>query len=106
MAYKSRLTKSSMPTISSKTKDKIREQILAHLFTQSPNPQYTVSIARELARDEEFIKSLLLELETKKLVVKVTKNAEGLDFTRRQRWRLSNQAFSAYHSMQTNRVKF
>lgn len=94
-----------MPLISSKTKDKIREQILAHLFTQSPEPQYTVSIARELARDEEFIKSLLLELETKKLVIKVTKSADGLDFTRRQRWRLSNQVFSAYQTMQASRSR-
>lgn len=92
-----------MPSISSRKKDKIAEQILSYLFTVAPEPQYTVSIAQELARDEEFIKSLLIELEQKKLVIKVTKSPEGLEFTRRQRWRLSNAAFEAYAKMQTNR---
>ena len=89
-----------MPHIASKTKDRISEQILAHLYTKAPEPQYTASIARELARDEEFIKSLLLTLEQRKLVVKITKNAAGYDFIRRQRWRLTNNAFDAYKRMQ------
>lgn len=95
-----------MPSISSKKKDKISEQILAHLYTQSPAPQYTVAIAQELARDEEFIKALLHDLEKRNLVVKVTKNAQGLDFLRRQRWRLSNQAFDAYKKMQKKPTDF
>ena len=94
-----------MPRISLKTKDRISEQILSHLFSLSPEPQYTVSIASELARDEEFVKSLLLDLEQKKLVIKVTKSPQGLEFTRRQRWRLSNEAFAAYKTMQFNRSK-
>lgn len=89
-----------MPQISSKTRDKISEQVLAHLFSQSPEPQFTASIARELARDEEFIKSILHDLEKRKLVIKVTKNAQGLDFIRRQRWRLSNQTFAFYQRAQ------
>lgn len=95
-----------MPSISSKKKDRISEQILACLYAQAPAAHYTVSIARELARDEEFIKSLLLNLEKRNLVVKVTKNAQGLDFIRRQRWRLSNQAFEAYKKMQKKPVEF
>lgn len=93
-----------MPRIASKTRERISEQILAHLYTRSPEPQYTVTIARELARDEEFTKSLLLDLEKRKLVIKVTKNAIGSDFIRRQRWRLSNQAFDAYQKMQPLRT--
>lgn len=89
-----------MPQISHKTKDRIREQILAHLYTKTPEPQFTASIAQNLARDEEFIKALLLDLEKRKLVIKVTKNAQGSDFIRRQRWRLSNAAFEAYKKMQ------
>lgn len=92
-----------MPQIGSKTKDRINEQILAHLFTIAPRAQYTVAIARELARDEEFIKSLLVDLEKRKLVVKVTKNAQGFEFARRQRWRLSNGVFEAYQKMQSSK---
>jgi hydroxymethylglutaryl-CoA reductase len=92
-----------MPTISQKNKDKISEQILAHLFSLSPEPQYTSSISSNLARDEEFVKSLLLELEKKSLVVKITKSPQGQDFTRRQRWRLSNSAFEAYKKMQNSK---
>lgn len=91
-----------MPTISDKNKKRISEQVLAYLFATSPAPKFTVDIARELARDEEFMKSLLGDLEKQKLVVKVTKNAAGLDFTRRQRWRLSNATFDAYTRMQRN----
>jgi Mn-dependent DtxR family transcriptional regulator len=89
-----------MPQISSKTKNRISEHILSHLFSQSPEPLYTNAIARELARDEEFIKSMLQELETKKLVVKINKNEQGEQLTRRTRWRLSNTAFDAYSRMQ------
>jgi prolyl-tRNA editing enzyme YbaK/EbsC (Cys-tRNA(Pro) deacylase) len=92
-----------MPQLSSKKKDKISEQILSYLFSSSPEPQYTVTVAEELARDEEFIKSLLQELEQKKLVIKVTKSPQGVEFTRRQRWRLSNAAFDAYSRMQRSR---
>jgi len=89
-----------MPQISQKTKDKISEQILHHLFAQSPDAPYTASIANSLARDEEFIKSLLIELETRKLVIKVTKSPLGTDLLRRARWRLSNSVFDAYKKMQ------
>ena len=89
-----------MPQISHKTKDRISEQILHHLFTKSPEALYTVKIADSLARDEEFIKFLLQELEKKKLVVKITKSPEGKQYSRRQRWRLSNQAFDVYKKMQ------
>ena len=89
-----------MPPISFKTKERISEQILAHLFSKSPEPKFTSHIARDLARDEEFIKSLLIELEKRKFVVRVVKNSQGADFLKRQRWRLSNAAFEAYSRMQ------
>ncbi len=92
-----------MPSVSSKTKDRISEQILAYLFSQSPEPRYTVHIASSIARDEEFTKALLLDLEKRKLVVKVTKSSQGFDYLRRQRWRLSDAAFSAYNQMSKQR---
>ena len=85
-----------MPTISQTKKDKISEQILHHLFTVSPSPIFTAAIATEIARDEEFTKSLLLILKSQNLVVEVNKNSQGLLYTKRQRWRLSDKAFDIY----------
>ncbi|MFA5992347.1 MAG: hypothetical protein WC796_01430 [Candidatus Pacearchaeota archaeon] len=85
--------------ISDKKKEKIGEQILSVLYEAFPNPIFTSQIAREIARDEEFVKVLLLNLQKKDLVISVTKNQEGTVYTRRIRWRLSNKAHSAYSSM-------
>jgi hypothetical protein len=89
-----------MPKISKQKRDKISEQILAHLFNKSPEPQFTAHISQELARDEEFTLSILKELEKNKLVVKITKNPHGIDYLRRQRWRLSNSTFDIYKKHQ------
>lgn len=89
-----------MPRLSNTKKDKITEQILHYLFTVSPNPQFTSTIAKESARDEEFIKSLLLDLQKKKLVIEVNKNSFGIQYTRRKRWLLSSDAFTAYQKHQ------
>ena len=89
-----------MPTISQKKKDKISEQILHYLFTINPDSAHTNKIAEELARDEEFIKSLLLELNSKKLVILITKNPQGKTLQRRQRWKLSSSTYQAYKDHQ------
>jgi len=91
-----------MPKIGQEKKDKISEQILHHLFTISPQAIFTSSISKEIARDEEFIKAMLIELEKKKLVVQVNKNKDGTEYAKRQRWRLSNQAFEVYAKHQSN----
>ncbi|MBS3065994.1 hypothetical protein J4229_03040 [Candidatus Pacearchaeota archaeon] len=89
-----------MPKLSKEKKDKIAEQILHHLFAISPSSSFTNAIAKETARDEEFTKSLLSELEKKKLVVQINKNKNGIEYIKRQRWRLSNQAFDIYKKHQ------
>jgi hypothetical protein len=85
-----------MPTISKKKRSKISEQILSHLYSISPESSFTSKIAEEIVRDEEFTKSLLQELEKSKLVVRVSKGPEGQEYTKWQRWRLSQAAFEAY----------
>jgi len=89
-----------MPQISQQKKDKISEQILAYLFSISPEATFTSKIAQETARDEEFTKCLLLDLKKKDLILEVNKNFQGTPYIRRQRWRLSNQAFEAYSKHQ------
>jgi len=93
-----------MPKISDNKKDKIAEQILHYLFTISPEQKFTSDIAKEIARDEEFTKILLSVLKEKKLIVEINKNSQGLNYKRRQRWRLSNEAFEIYskHQSQSN----
>lgn len=82
--------------ISQEKKDKIKEQILACLYSNFPKNLFTAEIARLTARDEEFTKFLLKELWDKGLVVPIKKNSQGIPFTRRIKWRLSNKAYDAY----------
>ena len=91
-----------MPIISQSKKDKIAEQILHYLFTISPSSAFTVAIAKETARDEEFTKAMLKDLESKKLVVQINKNSKGIIYVRRQRWRLSNEAYNIYKKHQSS----
>jgi hypothetical protein len=89
-----------MPQISQKKKDKIQEQILHHLFSISPEATFTNKIAEAIARDEEFTKSLLTDLKSKSLITEINKNPKGSTYTKRQRWRLSNQAYDVYSRKQ------
>jgi len=86
--------------ISKEKKDKIFEQILAYLFLVSPKSLYTSHIAKEIARDEEFIKTLMIDLEKKKLVIRIQKNSKGFTYIRRIRWRLSNETYNYYKKKQ------
>ncbi len=86
--------------ISEQKKEKIYEQILASLYSVSPKPLFTLNIAQELARDEEFIKSLLLNLKKKELVIEIKKNPKGIPYAKRSRWKLSDNAYQAYKTHQ------
>ncbi|MCK5450046.1 hypothetical protein KAI32_04215 [Candidatus Pacearchaeota archaeon] len=89
-----------MPLISKQKKEKISEQILYYLYSIFPNQIFTSEIAKELARDEEFIKLLLKNLEKKNLVIKIDKNPQGLKYSKRLRWRISNKAHDIYEKHQ------
>lgn len=89
-----------MPTISETKKQKISEQILSHLFLNFPKQLFTSDIAKEIARDEEFTKKLLIFLEGKELVIKINKNSKGDSYLKRARWRLSNKAQEVYSKRQ------
>jgi len=85
-----------MPKISNTKEAKIKETILHHLFQQSPKSLFTYHIAQELARDEEYIKKLMTDLEAQGFVSGIKKNSKGIDYSRRIRWRLSSKAYDAY----------
>ncbi len=86
--------------ISQEKKEKIIEQILAYLFQKNPQPLFTYHIAKEIARDEEFIKKILIQLKEKKLVVEIKKNKEGINYVKRSRWKLSSQIYELYKKNQ------
>lgn len=86
--------------LSKEKRDKIKEQILACLYNNFPKTLFTAEIARSIARDEEFVKFLLKELWAKNLTVPIKKSPKGVPFIRRIKWRLSNQAYSAYKVQQ------
>ncbi|MFH1358905.1 MAG: hypothetical protein ABIH37_03400 [archaeon] len=88
--------------LSQEKKDKIIEQVLSYLYQCFPKEPFTAEIAKEIARDEEFIKRLLLELKEKNLVLVIKKNKKGESFSRRLKWRLSPKVYDVYHSKQHN----
>ena len=86
--------------ISDQKKEKIVEQILHFLYQSFPKNPFTAEIAREIARDEEFVKKLLLELKEKNIVVAIRKNKDGIAFSRKIKWKLSSRVYDLYHSKQ------
>ena len=91
-----------MPKISDKKKEKIQEQIIHYLFGLSPESAFTNQIAIEMARDEEFTKVLLTEMESKNLIMPVVKNPFGKLYQRRRRWRISHMAYEMYSKYQSS----
>jgi len=86
--------------ISIKKKEKIIEQILALLYSVSPKPLFTINIASEIARDEEFVKKLLIDIKKKNLVVEIKQNPKGKVYLRRSRWQLTEATYTLYKSHQ------
>ena len=86
--------------LSQEKRKKISEQILASLYHHHPSSLFTAEIAREIVRDEEFTKTLLLDLKHKGFVVAIKKNSKGILFSRRIRWRLANKIYDLYKQHQ------
>lgn len=86
--------------ISEKKREKISEQILAYLYSISPKSAFTFHIAQEIARDEEFVKKLLIDLRKKGLLVEIKKNPRGIPYLKRSRWKLSENAYKLYKEKQ------
>jgi len=94
-----------MPKISSIKEEKIKEEILNHLFHNSPNAVFTATIAQDLARDEEYIKKLLQELEAKEVVSCIDKNPKGIKYTRRQRWTMDSKVYNLYKKINDQKAQ-
>jgi hypothetical protein len=88
--------------ISNEKKEKIKEQILLFLFSSSPKPLFTLTIAKEIARDEEFVKNLLIDLKKKDLIIEIKKNPKGIIYLKRSRWKLADKTYQIYKKHQEN----
>lgn len=91
--------------ISEEKKEKICEQILGYLYSINPKPLFTINIAKEVARDEEFTKKLLIYLKKKSLIVEIKKNSMGKEYLKRSRWKLSEAAYSHYKQINSQPSK-
>ncbi len=85
--------------ISNEKKEKISEQILSFLYLRYPNPAFTSQVAMEIARDEEFVKTLLNSLKGKKIISEIRKNAKGIQYIRRTRWKLNDGVYQKYKTL-------
>ena len=86
--------------ISDEKKEKISEQILYYLYSVYPKAIFTSHIAKEIARDEEFVKNLLIDLKNKKLIIEIKKNKKGVGYLKRLRWKLTNNVYDVYKNKQ------
>jgi len=88
--------------ISNEKKEKISEQILAYLYSMNPKPVFTFDIAKEIARDEEFVKKLLIDLKKKNFIIEIKKNPKGIPYTKRSRWKISDEIYLLYKQKQVS----
>ena len=88
--------------ISKEKKEKISEQILAYLYSVNPKPTFTFYIAKEIARDEGFVKKLLMDLKKKNLIIEIKKNAKGIEYVKRSRWKLTEEVYNFYKNKQVS----
>ena len=89
-----------MSKISQQNKERIQEQILFYLYKIFPKQVFISEIAKELVRDEEFIKDLLFGLLKKEMVIKIDKNPKGIKYSKELRWRISNKTHEIYSKHQ------
>ena len=88
--------------ISDIKKEKISEQILALLYSFFPKSYFTSQIAIEIARDEEFMKKILISLKKNNLVIEIKKNPKGTLYKRRSRWTLTDNTYQKYKQLSHN----
>jgi len=92
--------------ISEGKREKISEQILGVLYSFYPKPVFTYKIAQEIARDEEFVKSLLINLKEKRLLLEIKKNPKGVVYLRRSRWKLNDGIYKTYKNHQKSQLQW
>lgn len=84
-----------MASLSPKTKQLLKDDIVSVLFEKAPVGLFANEIALDLRRDNEFVKGLLLELEKVGVVERVEKSFSGRKYRKRIRWRIPPKVMQA-----------
>ena len=58
-----------------------------------------MEIAKELRRDKEFTKRLLIELKEKGVIDQIKKNNKGKDYIKRSRWIINPEVLNNYNEL-------
>lgn len=80
-----------MPVVGKAMRSVIENHVIMFLKSGRNKPQFTSMIAQGIARDEEFAKSFLQAMRSRKLLILIDKNKKGKKWKSRQMWRLSSK---------------
>ncbi|MDP2906981.1 MAG: hypothetical protein Q8O03_03505 [Nanoarchaeota archaeon] len=88
-----------MSQISKKKVDKIKEDVLSVLFESGLRGMFTKQISDEIARNDEFVLKLLLDLEKQNVVKQIRNTKKGTQFIRRKQWTMTDKAYETYKGL-------
>ena len=88
-----------MSQISKKKVDKIKEDVLSVLFEAGLRGMFTKQISDEIARNDEFILKLLLDMEKQNVVKQIRNTKKGAQFIRRKQWTMTDKAYETYKNL-------
>ena len=85
-----------MSKISPNTINLLKDDIISILYENNLKPLLTIEIAKELRRDKEFTKRLLLELKEKGILTQIKKNNKGKEYIKRSKWLIKPDIIQTY----------
>lgn len=88
-----------MSKISFNTINLLKDDIISILYENSLKPLLTIEIAKELRRDKEFTKKLLLELKEKGILNEIKKNNKGKEYIKRSKWLIKPDIINKYDEL-------
>jgi len=88
-----------MSKISLNTINLLKDDIISILYENQLRPLLTIEVAKELRRDKEFTKKLLLELKQKGILNEIKKNNKGKDYIKRSKWLIKPNIINKYNEL-------
>ncbi len=89
-----------MVKLSEKTIKLLKDDIISILYERPLEAMFTNEIAKELRRDNEFTKKLLLELKKESLIEQVKKNKRGQQYLTHLKWRIPPKILKAFNNQE------
>jgi len=88
-----------MSKISLNTINLLKDDIISILYENQLKPLLTIEVAKELRRDKEFTKKLLLELKQKGILNEIKKNNKGKEYLKRSKWLIKPSIINKYNEL-------